>query len=108
MEIIILSIVTIFYIISWYLVFEKSGRKGWLALIPIVNILIYLKISNKLLWWIILLFIPFVNIIVLFLVARSFTRKFGDNSFWSAISLMIASFIYIPALAFDKTAVYKA
>jgi|SaaInlStandDraft_1057018.scaffolds.fasta_scaffold73523_2 hypothetical protein len=30
------------YVISWWIVFEKAGQKGWLVLIPIVNILIYL------------------------------------------------------------------
>ena len=111
MEIILPLIVfalIILYVISWWKVFEKAGQKGWLVLIPIVNILIYLKISDKPQWWIILLLIPYVNIIFGFLVARSFTRKFGDNSFWAAIGLMLVSFIYIPALAFDKKAIYQA
>ena len=30
------------YVISWWKVFEKAGQKGWLVLIPLVNILIYL------------------------------------------------------------------
>ena len=103
---IILLVLVLVYIASWWIVFEKAGQRGWLALIPVINIIIVLKIAGKPIWWIILLLIPYVNIIFGFLVARSFTGRFGDKSFWAAIGLMLVSFVYIPLLAFDKEAAY--
>ncbi len=44
--------------------FVKAGEPGWAAIVPIYNTVVMLKIVDKPLWWIILLFIPFVNIIV--------------------------------------------
>ena len=34
------------YVISWWKVFEKAGQKGWLTLIPGVNFIYFLKISE--------------------------------------------------------------
>ena len=49
MEIIIFIILIIWflvYIASWWVLFEKAGQKGWYVLIPLVNIIIFLKIAK--------------------------------------------------------------
>ena len=122
----------IFYIFCWWKVFTKAGQKGWLTLIPILNIIVFLKIAEKSLFWIIIYFtiifaqlqkilydlnsdeeivfnlIIISGVIFLFPVARSFTRKFGDDSFWATIGFIFLNPIYIILLAFDKKAIYKA
>jgi len=49
MGIIQIAIVAIllFYIMCWWKVFEKAGQKGWITLIPGVNFIYFLKISEK-------------------------------------------------------------
>ncbi|MBN1517262.1 hypothetical protein JXA32_11930 [Candidatus Sumerlaeota bacterium] len=43
---------------------DKTGTdNGWLAWIPIANIYLMLVIADKPIWWLILLFIPCVNIV---------------------------------------------
>lgn len=141
MGIIQIAIVAIllFYIMCWWKVFEKAGQKGWLTLIPGVNFIYFLKISEKSHNWyfafLLLYFghlinihlniispptedllsykissgiIRFVGFICLFNVARSFTRKFNDNSFWAPIGFIFLNFLYIPLLAFDKKTSYKS
>ena len=76
-------------------------------LIPLVNIIIFLKIAKVPLWWIIPLLIPVIQIIFWCSVSYSFVRKFGDKSLLTIIAFMLVNFLYIPLLAFDKEAVYK-
>jgi len=42
---------------------KTKTENSWLAWIPIVNIVLILNIAKKPIWWIILFFIPLVNIV---------------------------------------------
>jgi len=50
-------------------------------------------------WWILLFFIPFVNIIIGFLVVYDFVRAFGKEMGF-AIGTIFLPFIFYPLLAF--------
>ncbi|MFY7896491.1 MAG: DUF5684 domain-containing protein, partial [Phycisphaerales bacterium] len=53
---------------SWK-VFAKAGQPGWAVLVPIFNTYTLLKIVGRPWWWLLLLFIPFVNFIIAIIVA---------------------------------------
>ncbi|HRH96867.1 MAG TPA: DUF5684 domain-containing protein, partial [Prosthecobacter sp.] len=57
--IVLLAVVVVMIAAMWK-VFTKAGEPGWACLVPIYNIIVYLKISGKPVWWIILFIIPFV------------------------------------------------
>ncbi|HLV46963.1 MAG TPA: DUF5684 domain-containing protein, partial [Flavobacterium sp.] len=48
---------------TWKL-YIKAGRKAWEAAVPIYNAVILMKIINRPAWWVILLFVPIVNLIM--------------------------------------------
>ncbi|MBS4000103.1 MAG: hypothetical protein KGZ71_06445 [Desulfobulbaceae bacterium] len=95
-------ILLLIVIVSFWKIFEKAGEPGWAALIPIYNIIIMLKIVGRPIWWIVLLLIPFVNIIfgiILYLdLAKSFNKGTGF-----AVGLILLSIIFLPILAFDSS-----
>jgi len=64
---------------TWKL-YQKAGRKAWEALIPIYNAVILMKIINRPWWWVILLFIPIVNLIMFPVIWVETLRSFGKNS----------------------------
>lgn len=82
-------------------VFTKAGEPGWAAIIPIYNTIVMLKIAGKPLWWIVLLFIPFVNFIVLILVMIALGKSFGKGTGFG-IGLAFLSFIFLPILGFGN------
>lgn len=96
----------IFYIIVWWKIFVKAGKPGWAAIIPIYNIIVFLQIVGKPLWWIILLLIPIVNLIISIIVLIELAKKFGKPE-WHVILMLLFGFIYFPVLAFGS-AKYKA
>ncbi|TWO32555.1 signal peptidase I [Seonamhaeicola sediminis] len=63
---------------TWKL-YIKAGRQAWEAFAPIYNGVVLMKIINRPWWWIILLFLPIVNLIMLIIVWVETARSFGKN-----------------------------
>ncbi|MGK2855798.1 MAG: DUF5684 domain-containing protein [Thermoanaerobaculia bacterium] len=80
-------------------VFVKAGKPGWAAIVPIYNIIVWLEIVGKPLWWIVLLFIPFVNFVVLIILSIALAEKFGKSTAFG-IGIAFLGFIFIPILGF--------
>ena len=96
----------VFMIASLWKVFTKAGQPGWTAIIPIYNVFVMLQIIGKPWWWLIGFLIPFVNFIVMILVAVELAKVFGKGIGF-AIGLIFLPFIFYPILAFGD-ATYTA
>jgi uncharacterized membrane protein YhaH (DUF805 family) len=79
--------------------FVKAGQPGWACIVPIYNAYIMLKIVGRPGWWLILLFIPFVSIVVGIIVAVDIAKAFGKGIGF-AIGIILLGFIFIPILGF--------
>ena len=66
---------------------------GWAAIIPIYNIYIILKIVGRPGWWLILFFIPIVDIVILLLVSIDLAKSFGKSAAWGIILLFFLNVI---------------
>ncbi len=75
---------------TWKL-YKISGNKSWESFIPVYNIFILLKIINRPWWWILMVFIPVINVIIIPVMWVEISRSFKKNSyidtFLSLISL---------------------
>ncbi len=97
--IIVMLVLTVFFIFCFWKIFTKAGQPGWAAIIPIYNIYVLLQIVGRPGWWLILMLIPCVNIVVMILVCLDLARVFGKDTGF-AIGLILLGFIFIPILAF--------
>lgn len=86
-------------IISGWKIFTKAGKPGWAVIVPIYNIIVFLEIVNKPVWWIILLFIPIVNFIILIILTHRLSLSFGQGVGFT-ILLLLVGIIGYPVLAF--------
>jgi hypothetical protein len=84
---------------GFWKVFEKAGKPGWAAIIPIYNIIVLLEIIGKPIWWIVLFFIPCVNFIVSILVALDVAKSFGKSAGFG-VGLAFLPFVFYPILGF--------
>lgn len=89
---------------SWWKVFTKGGQPGWGALIPIYNLYLILKMIGRPGWWLLLLFIPVVNVVVAIVITHGISTSFGKGIPFT-IGLMFLPFIFYPILAWSD-AVY--
>ena len=95
-----LVIIAFFVWVLWR-IFEKAGKPGWAAIIPIYNVIVLLEIVGRPIWWIVLFLIPIVNIVVGFILALDLSRSFGHDLAF-ALGLFFLGFIFYPVLAFGS------
>lgn len=84
-------------------IFEKAGKPGWAALIPIYNIIILLEIIGKPWWWLLLMiFVPIGNIIWGIWAINLLSKSFGKNEGFT-VGLIFLSIIFYPILGFGTS-----
>lgn len=86
-------------IIALWVLFQKAGKPGWAAIIPFYNIWVLLEVVGRPGWWLLLYFIPFVNIIIGFILMFDLAKAFGKEGGF-AIGLILLPIIFLPILAF--------
>ena len=90
-------------IVAIWKVFMKARQPGWAAIIPIYNIIVFLKVANRPWWWLLLMLIPIVNIVILIIVSIDMGKSFGKGGAWSFFLLLVLSIIGYLILAFGKS-----
>lgn len=90
----ILVIQVIHFLGTWKL-YKKAGRKWWEAAIPIYNGIVLMKIINRPKWWVLLLFIPIINLLMFPIVWIETIRSFGKNSRVDTFLVLISLGFYI-------------
>ena len=74
-----LVIQAIHFLGTWKL-YKKAGRKTWEAIVPVYNAIVLMQIINRPKWWVILFFIPVINLLIFPVVWVETARSFGRNS----------------------------
>ena len=64
---------------TWKL-YVKASRKAWEAAIPVYNAIVLMQIIKRPKWWVILLFIPIINLLMFPIIWIETIRSFGKNS----------------------------
>ncbi|HYR27677.1 MAG TPA: DUF5684 domain-containing protein [Thermoanaerobaculia bacterium] len=85
-------------IASMWKVFEKAGEPGWAAIVPIYNLIVLLKIAGKPAWWVVLMFIPFVNFVVAIIAIMALAKNFGKGAGFG-LGLLFLAPVFYPILA---------
>ena len=102
----ILIIQVIHGLATWKL-YIKAGRQAWEAYVPIYNGIVLLKIINRPWWWIILLFLPIVNLIMLPVVWVETARSFGKNTTLDTVLAVVSLVFYNFYLNYVANVEYK-
>lgn len=92
---------------SWKL-YQKAGKKSWEALIPIYNAVVLMQIIRRPKWWVILLFIPIINLMIFPVVWVETLRSFGKNSARDTLLGIISFGLYTYSLNYSNDIQYQA
>ena len=82
-------------------IFKKAGYEGWECIVPIYNVIIFLRIVGKPWWWLLLMCIPLVNYVFLVWSHNMLSKSFGKDEAFT-VGLVLLGFIFIPILAFGN------
>ena len=75
--------------------FKLAGVDSWKSLIPVYNILKYLEIIKRPKWWVILVFIPVINLLMIPVIWLEFIKRFNHNSRLDRILVIITLGLYL-------------
>ena len=75
--------------------FVLAGISSWKSLIPIYNIINLLNVINRPKWWIILVFIPVINLIMIPVIWVELAKRFNHNSRLDRILVIITFGLYL-------------
>jgi Family of unknown function (DUF5684) len=93
-------------VVGFWKLFEKAGKPGWAAIIPIYNIVVMFEIVGKPLWQLLLFLVPFANIWVAITLYVGLCKSFGRPGIGSYLLAIFFGFIYFPYLGFSDDVRY--
>ena len=77
---------------------KTKTENSWLAWIPIANIVLMLNVARKPIWWIVLFFIPVVNIIFIIIVWMAMAEARGKPSWWGILMIVPVANLITPGV----------
>jgi hypothetical protein len=89
------------YSLAFYGIFKKAGQEAWAAFVPIYNIYVLMKVVGRPGWWLLLYFIPIVNIVILIIVMIDLAKSFGKGGGY-AVGLIFLFWIFGMILGFGS------
>lgn len=78
--ILFIGICQVYIFVKLWKLYKKAGFSPLLALVPFYNSIILLQIIKRPKWWVILLYIPIINLLMLPLIWVETARSFGKTS----------------------------
>lgn len=99
---ILLISILILSLVILYKIIKKLTDKGYLAFIPFYNMIILYRNVMGSAWYLLLLFIPGVNLIMLLLFPFFLGRTFNKNLVYAFFMILFPT-ILIPLIAFDDS-----
>ncbi|HEY9221891.1 MAG TPA: signal peptidase I [Lutibacter sp.] len=79
---------------TWKL-YVKAGRKSWEAIVPVYNAIVLMKILKRPTWWIVLLFIPIINLLMFPVIWVETVRSFGKHKTLDSVLAVLTLGFYI-------------
>lgn len=95
------AVVVVLVVAGLWKTFVKAGQPGWAAIIPIYNIYTLCLIAGRPGWWVILFFIPFVNIVAYILISIEVAKAFGKDALYGIVLLWLFSAVGYLILGFS-------
>jgi hypothetical protein len=75
---------------------KTNTENGWLAWIPIANLILMLNIAKKPIWWIILFFIPLVGFVMIVLVWMGIAEARNKPNWWGILIIVPVANVIVP------------
>ena len=72
----------------WKMAERTKEESAWFAIVPLLNVMLFLKLAQKPAWWVVLFFLPIVNLIALVVATMSLCERFEVNKWWGLLAII--------------------
>jgi hypothetical protein len=94
---IILLVAYVYHALALQTIAQKTSTENpWLAWIPILNFILMINIAKKPIWWIILCFIPLVNVVIFVLLWMGIAEARGKPNWWGILIIVPLVNVIVP------------
>ena len=100
-----LSIQVIHFLGTWKL-YIAAGEDPWKAIIPVYNAIVFLKILHRPSWWVLLLFLPVINLMMFMVLWVDTVKHFGKNSTTDGVLAILSLGLFIYTINYQKNPKY--
>jgi signal peptidase I len=101
-------VVQVIHFLGTWKLYVKAGRKAWEAAVPVYNGIVLMQIINRPKWWVILLFVPVVNLLMFPVIWIETIRTFGFYKKLESFLVIATLGLYIFYINYNTDAEYNA
>jgi hypothetical protein len=95
--VVVLIAAYVYFSLALKTIAEKTHTENpWWAWIPVLQAVLMLNIARKPVWWILLLFVPFVNIVFAVIVWMAIAEARNKPGWWGILVLVPVANLIIP------------
>ena len=105
---IFILLVQVIHGIGTWKLYIKAGRKSWEAFVPVYNGIVLMQIINRPKYWILLLFIPVINLFLFPIIWIETLRTFGKKSTLDMVLGVVTLGFYIAYVNYTQEVTYHA
>ena len=98
--------IQVVHFLGTFRLYQKAGRKSWEAIVPVYNAIVLMQIIRRPKWWVILLFVPIINLMMFPVIWVETLRSFGRNQSIDTILGILTFGLYIFIPNFDSKTTY--
>jgi signal peptidase I len=104
---ILILIVQVIHFLGTWKLYKRAGRSSWQAAIPVYNAIILFGIIKRPWWWIILMFIPIVQLLMFPVIWVETAKSFGHEDTKDGILSVVTLGFYLYYINYFSTNEYQ-
>ncbi len=101
-------LVQVIHFLGTWKLYTRAGKKAWEAIIPVYNAIVLMEIIKRPKWWVILLFIPIVNLLLFPVIWIETARSFGHTQRKDTALTLLSLGFYLYYINYATDAQHKA
>lgn len=103
---ILLALYFIGPMVGLWFVFKKAGEAPWKALVPLYNIVVWIKVCGKSWRWYIYFLVPALNIFTYLLLVVETAKVFRRYGFLEQLLAVLVPWVYLPIVGMSRKMEY--
>ena len=100
-----LAIQAVHFLGTWKL-YKAAGEAPWKALVPVYNAIVLLKIIHRPKWWVLLLFLPVINLMIFMVFWIDTVKHFGKSKTIDSVLAVVTLGFYIYIINYQSDPKY--
>ena len=95
--VVIFLAVYVYFALALQTIAKKTNTENpWLAWIPIANLILMVNIAKKPMWWVLMCFIPLVNIVFTIMIFMAIAEARGKPNWWGILMIVPVANLIVP------------